>query len=278
MGYWEVPFGGDSGRRAPRLAPTVRRLMPLLALTAGWGQGTPEEARRSYNAMFKDPAKVYSGAPNAFLVRTMTGRKPGRALDIGMGQGRNALWLAEQGWDVTGIDISDEGVAQARDEARRRGLKLRAERFGYAEFAYGEAQWDLIVLCSFLPRELPARLTRALKPGGLVVVEGFHADTAFTRLLPGGYHDNELPRIFDGYRTLHYEDTQAPAEWGGALGGGNRIVRLLAQRPADPLTECHFEGRSFTKGQTTCWGPMKPSCEVAGWVRAGSCENSVKND
>lgn len=208
----------------------------------------------------------------------MAGRKPGRALDIGMGQGRNALWLAEHGWSITGIDVSDEGVAQAREEARRRGLKLRAERVGYHEFAYGEAQWDLIVLCYFLPRELPARLLAALKPGGLVVVEGVHSDTAYLRLLPGGLADNELPRIFEGYRTLHYEDVEAAAEWGGVLGSGNRIVRLLAQRPAIARADCALHGRSYARGQTNCWGSMMLRCEANGWVRAGSCENSGKND
>jgi hypothetical protein len=81
-----------------------------------------------------------------------------------------------------------------------------------------------------------------------VVVEGFHADTAFARLLAGGFADNELPRIFSGYRTLHYEDVEAPAEWGGALGAGNRIVRLLAQRPDVPPAGCVFQGRPFAMG------------------------------
>ena len=249
----------------------------LLAATVAWGQAAAE-ARHSYNETYKGPSKVFSEAPNAFLMRMMAGRKPGRALDIGMGQGRNALWLAEQGWDVTGIDVSDEGVAQARAETKLRGLRLRAERVGYGEFAYGEEQWDLIVLCYFLPRELPARLLRALKPGGLVLVENFHADTAFVRLAPGGLTDNELPRIFDGYRTQHYEDVEAQAEWGGEVGGGNRIVRLLAQRPASPPSACGFQGRTFARGQTTCWGVMTLRCEPAGWVRAGPCENSGKND
>jgi 2-polyprenyl-3-methyl-5-hydroxy-6-metoxy-1,4-benzoquinol methylase len=99
----------------------VRLISLLLAVTAAWVQAE-EEARRSYNERYSDSLKVFSTAPNAFLVRMLTGRKPGRALGIGIGQGRNALWLAEQGWDVTGIDVSDEGVAQARDEAKRRRL------------------------------------------------------------------------------------------------------------------------------------------------------------
>lgn len=259
------------------MGDVVRLIGFVLAASTVWGQAA-EAARQSYNEMYKDPAKVYSTAPNAFLVRTVSGRRVGRALDVGMGQGRNALWLAEQGWDVTGIDISDEGVAQARAEAGRRGLRIKAERVGYAEFAYGEAQWDLIVLCYFLPPDLPARLLRALKPGGLIVVEGFHSDTAFVRLLPGGLGNNELIGLFPGLRVLQYEDVETPAEWGGLLGSGNRIVRLLAQWPDGKPPGCRFEGRPFQRGETVCWGNLKLRCDANGWARGESCENSGKND
>ena len=106
----------------------------------------------------------------------------------------------------------------------------------------------------------------------------FHADTAFVRLAAGGITDNELPRIFEGYRPLHYEDVEAPAEWGGAVGGGNRIVRLLAKRPASPPSAFVFQGRNFAHEQTPCWGSITLRCEPKGWVRAGPCENSGKND
>jgi len=251
----------------------VRLIGFVLAASTVWGQAA-EAVRQSYNQMYKDTAKVFSTSPNSFLVRTVSGRKTGRALDVGMGQGRNALWLAEQGWDVTGIDISDEGVAQTRAEAGRRGLRVKAERVGYSEFAYGEAQWDLIVLCYFLPRDLPERLLRALKPGGLVVVEGFHSDTAFVRLLPGGLENNELIGLFPGLRVLQYEDVETPAEWGGVLGGGNRIVRLLAQRPDAKPPGCRFEGRPFQRGETVWWGNLKLRVEANGCARGEACENS----
>lgn len=259
------------------MGQVVRIAVALLAAVAAFGQAA-EEARRSYNQIYKDPSKVFSAEPSAFLVRMLAGRPPGRALDIGMGQGRNALWLASQGWEVTGIDVSDEGLAQARGEAERRGLRLRTVRASYSEFDYGVAQWDLVVLSYFLPRDLPARLLRALKPGGIVVVEAFHAETAFVRLLPDGFADNELFQLFAGYRTLHYEDVMAPAEWGGALAAGNRLVRLLAQRPNTRPAQCTFDGRAFEPAQAACWGPIELRCSAAGWVRSGPCENRKQND
>ena len=62
---------------------------------------------------------------NKFLAETIKGRKPGRALDIGMGEGRNALFLATQGWEVTGFDISDVGVQLAREAAQEDRLEAR---------------------------------------------------------------------------------------------------------------------------------------------------------
>ena len=70
--------------------------------------------------------EVFSREPNAFLAGMVSTRPPGTALDVGMGQGRNTIFLAQQGWQVAGFDISDEGVKQARAEAARLHLRLNA--------------------------------------------------------------------------------------------------------------------------------------------------------
>ena len=79
-----------------------------------------ESLRETYNITYgKNEDGVYNPAPNAFLVEVARDLKPGRALDVGMGQGRNAIYLAQQGWNVTGVDISDEGIRQAKEQARK---------------------------------------------------------------------------------------------------------------------------------------------------------------
>jgi cyclopropane fatty-acyl-phospholipid synthase-like methyltransferase len=70
------------------------------------------------------------------------GRKPGKALDVAMGQGRNSHYLATHGWDVTGYDISEGGLTQARQLAEKAGLKIRTVTASHEEFYYGTAQWD----------------------------------------------------------------------------------------------------------------------------------------
>ena len=73
-------------------------------------------------------------------------RKPGAALDVGMGQGRNAIWLAQQGWDVTGFDPAEKAVALAQGTARKLNVHIKVEVKGVQDFDFGERRWDMIVL------------------------------------------------------------------------------------------------------------------------------------
>src|SRR5262245_43630304 len=80
-------------------------LLVLLAFRC-LAQDALENERKFYDKVYSSQPEFFSAAPNAFLVRIMSDRRPGTALDVGMGQGRNAIWLAERGWNVTGFDIS----------------------------------------------------------------------------------------------------------------------------------------------------------------------------
>src|SRR5262252_6980031 len=101
--------------------------------------------RIMFNNIYSSSTPGFVTQPNALLISTVEGRKPGRALDIGMGQGRNSVFLALKGWDVTGFDISDEGLAVAHKNAERAGVKLNAIRETDEAFDYGSDQWDMIV-------------------------------------------------------------------------------------------------------------------------------------
>ena len=170
---------------------------------------------------------------NKFLAETIKGRKPGKALDIGMGEGRNALFLAAQGWEVTGFDISDVGVQLAREAALKRGVKLEGLVGDVDRFDYGTQRWDLVVgmyMHDMITRNA-AKIIDSLKPGGIIVVEGFHRDLNRKGLLGGdiGYRTNELLRSFDRLRVLHYEDTVGPADWGRKAQDAP-VVRFIGLR------------------------------------------------
>jgi SAM-dependent methyltransferase len=175
--------------------------------------------------------RVYAGAPefntkpNQLLVDAIRGLKPGRALDVGMGQGRNAIHLARSGWSVTGFDVSAVGLRKAEAQAAALGLSVRGVLASDEEFDFGRDEWDLIVIIYAIEKRSVHRVAAALKPGGIVVVEAGHKETSGA---PFEYETNELLRIFDGFRILRYEDTSGSYDWGTER---IRLVRLVAQKP-----------------------------------------------
>jgi hypothetical protein len=138
-----------------------------------WIKGGLDADRDEWDAVYRE-GKDFNPAPSSFLVEMVKGRKPGVALDVAMGQGRNALYLASQGWRVTGIDISEEGLRQAREAAAARKLTIEAVNANVDTWDFGVEKWDLIVLiyagCD------DKAIKRSLKRGGLVVTERAHKD------------------------------------------------------------------------------------------------------
>jgi SAM-dependent methyltransferase len=229
-----------------------------------------QDDRKAYDEIYTRN-ELFSTRPNAFMVRMLTGRTPGRALDVAMGQGRNALWLASQGWSVSGFDISPVGIEAARKEADRRGLRIETLVSAYEDFDWGKGKWDLILFSYFFPKDALPKVWEALRPGGLILIEGFHIDTAHVRPVGGGYHNNELVQILKDYRVLVYEDVEDRQEWGLPYGATNRLVRVLAQK-STPLPEgCTWLGKSYQRQESMCWGISRWACGREGWEFAGKC-------
>jgi SAM-dependent methyltransferase len=208
----------------------MRILVALLLLVPGASAQAPAPDPARWNKVFTSPDSNFNRNPNAFLVETVKPLKPGRALDIGLGQGRNSLWLAQQGWEVTGVDISEEGIRLAREQAAKLGVKLHTVLQSADEFDYRRNQWDLVIgmfMHQIFSRNA-AKVIDGLKPGGLVVVEAFHADRSRTLGRPLGYQNNELLRAFDRLRIMHYQDLTAPADWSG--GQPQPVVRFIARK------------------------------------------------
>jgi SAM-dependent methyltransferase len=186
------------------------------------------EAER-WNRILTAEKPAFNTDPNAFLVEMVKGRTPGAALDVGMGQGRNAVFLAEQGWSVTGFDPAGQAVALANATAKQRGVALTTFVLGSEEFDFGESRWDLILLSYVGVRDVADRVVRSLKPGGIVVVEAFHRDV--TRRNPVGgavvFDSNELLQLFSRLRVLRYEDLETTTDFGPGLV---RAVRLCAMK------------------------------------------------
>jgi SAM-dependent methyltransferase len=183
-----------------------------------------------WNRILTAPTPAFNTSPNAFLVAATRDLKPGRSLDVGMGQGRNTIYLAQQGWDSVGFDPADRAVAAPQEEARKLGVKITSQVARAEDFDWGDARWDLIVLSYVGAREYAADVFRALRPGGMVVVEGFHRDATKTRPIGGGvvFDSNELLQLFAPLRVVRYEDTNAVGDFGQFE---TRVVRLAAVKP-----------------------------------------------
>jgi SAM-dependent methyltransferase len=141
------------------------------AIALGQQQPAPqsaEQVRERWNGVFREGASSLRMEANEMLMT---------ALDLRIGQGRNAPFLEEKGW--SGVDLSDVAVGEAKKTAAERGLKLDAIVDDLDKFDFGQEQWDLIT--SFYmhgwqrrsPTDVPKRIYDALKPGGLLVIEGF---------------------------------------------------------------------------------------------------------
>jgi len=192
-------------------------------------QGDRAEVER-WNRILTAEKPAFNTNPNAFLMEIAKGRKPGTALDVGMGQGRNAIWLAQQGWDVTGFDPAEKAVALALDNARKLGVHLKAEVKRREDFDFGESRWDMIVISYAGGRETPEVIERALKPGGVLVVEAFHRDATKGSSIGGAvvFDTGELPALYPQLRVVRYEEPIAEADFGRDKV---RLVRYCGERP-----------------------------------------------
>lgn len=125
---------------------------------------------------------VYGEAPNAFLAEQAHRLPQGaRVLLPADGEGRNGVWLAEQGHDVVTVDLSSEGPKKARALAARRGVSIRAETADLAHWDWPVAGFDAVGAFYFhlvpdLRPALHARMVEALKPGGLILLEAFRPE------------------------------------------------------------------------------------------------------
>lgn len=132
----------------------------------------------------------------------------GKALDIAMGEGRNAVFAASLGYEVTGIDISEAAAENSLKLAKERHVDLNAITADLDDFELGENKYDLILCFYFLDRRLFPKIKAALKPGGCFLCETFTAEylkySGFKRewLL----EPNELLKEFAEFHILNYRE------------------------------------------------------------------------
>lgn len=132
-----------------------------------------------WNERYNRNELIWSAQPNQFLVDEVSSLSPGRALDIACGEGRNAVWLAERGWNVTAVDFSDVAIHKGHKLAEHRNVADRVA-FDVADLRTYEPEADAFDLVAILYLQVPqpelrpilARAAAAVTPGGTLVLIG----------------------------------------------------------------------------------------------------------
>jgi tellurite methyltransferase len=172
-------------------------------------------------------AEDLEAAPNPLLIETAARLKPGKALDLACGTGRNALWLAEHGWRVTAIDGSQAAIAILRDRATGQGLAMdaRVADLEKGEYQIEPSSWDLIAICYYLQRDLFEPAKGGVMPGG-VLLGIVHMTEPGEEPTDHRLRLGELQRNFSGWEILHHYEGKpndpAHQRW---------VAEIVARRP-----------------------------------------------
>ncbi|WP_035854263.1 bifunctional NAD(P)/FAD-dependent oxidoreductase/class I SAM-dependent methyltransferase [Cryptosporangium arvum] len=153
-----------------------------------------DELARTWDERYREDDKIWSGEPNVALVKEVTDLTPGRVLDLGCGEGGDAVWFARQGWTVTAADISQVALERAARHATDAGVadRIDFQRHNFA-VSFPDGEFDL-VSAQFLhswgdmPREeILRRAAAAVAPGGVLLIEG-HSGTPHWEDAPEHQH------------------------------------------------------------------------------------------
>ncbi len=170
-----------------------------------------------WDARYSGSDKIWSGNPNPQLVAEVTGLEPGSALDLGCGEGGDVIWLAQQGWTVTGADFSSEGLARASRHAEEAGVAERTDwwQVDARTFDAEGREFDLVTTHFLHPGaamvDVVRRLATAVAPGGRLLVVG-HAPSEVFAQLSRKQHEamwhaaDLLPALPDDFETLVVEE------------------------------------------------------------------------
>lgn len=182
------------------------------------------------------PARTPDPAPAPFLTEVLSRLPHGQALDVACGRGRNALYLASQGFTVEAVDRDEQALADLSSAAAQQGLTTITTRMVDLENParspeISEARYEVVLGFFYLYRPLFPLLLQALKPGGVLVYETFlidnHVRYQHPRRKEFCLEHNELLDLARGFRILHYDEGKRADPLGGSA---TFTARLLARR------------------------------------------------
>lgn len=197
----------------------------------------------SWNDRFNTPEYIFGTAPNAWLTTQAHRFQAGqRALCVADGEGRNSVWLAQQGLHVDAFDVAENAVNKARSLAQQAGVTVQYECCDCLTWQAPEAQYDVVagIFIQFLAPPQRAvlfeRMQAALKPGGLLLLQGYTPQqlvykTGGPSELEHLYTADFLRSAFSGLNILELQEYEAELQEGSRHAGLSAVVGLVGQKP-----------------------------------------------
>ncbi|MCP5003584.1 MAG: methyltransferase domain-containing protein [Planctomycetes bacterium] len=188
-----------------------------------------EEDRKRWNKRYNTGGFLYGKEPISLLKQNINILTKGRALVLAMGEGRNALFLARNGFDVDGCDVSDVAVDKCRLFARENNIKINAFAADLEEYKIPTEQYDLITCIYYTQRDLIPQIKAGLRKGGMVLFETYSIDQlSYGENAPGPKNPeylmkhNELLELFSDFHILYYKE--------GEIAEKKSVASLIARK------------------------------------------------
>jgi tellurite methyltransferase len=176
------------------------------------GVKTSQDSKAQWDEKYSRPTFIFGKSPAQFLAANYQYIPfEGTVLDMGMGEGRNAVFLAQKGYKVTGIDISSVAVKKAYILAQEFGVKIKGVVASLQDYKIQPNSFDAIICFYYVDRSLIEKIRTWLKPGGVLIYEAYTLKEK-TKKRPDLVDDNsylkeqEPLKLFPGMRILKYEE------------------------------------------------------------------------
>ena len=202
-----------------------------------------EDDRERWNERYSGPGYRFGTAPNPFLAAQQHRLKPGQsAFAVADGEGRNGVWLAEQGLDVLAVDFAPAAQAKAKALAAERHVRMRFQLADLKEWRWEPARFDIVVGILIQFTKPPERkimfegFKTTLKRGGLLILQGYrteqiHHKTGGPPFVENLYSEDMLRRDFADMRILHLVSHDDPVDVVARQGGIAALIDLVAEKP-----------------------------------------------
>jgi len=188
------------------LLNTLAFLIVTAMVSAPLLDAKPRDKDR-WDKKYSTEAYIFGKEPVPFLKQNVHLLPKGKALDIAIGEGRNGVFLATQGFEVVGLDISEKGLAKAHQLAKQNGVTIETRVVDLENHQLEKNAYDVILLMYYMQRDLWPQIADALKPGGMAIIETYNIDHLKHQKFNPKWllKSNELLGAFKDMKIIRYQ-------------------------------------------------------------------------